>query len=114
MNERTTAYHLHTINRLAESAKKVGLKLVKSKMRYPNLALVPLDEELPIYTRDAELFTGSAEYLEAVIDGWNFAFGYYSSLGLLSDKKVETKEEQWKQKRTLTKLSTGIDILSDK
>jgi hypothetical protein len=66
---------------------------------------VPLDDNLPIYSRDAELASGDAEHLESVLQGWGKAVEYYTHLRVLTEAKVRVKEDHVRQERTIQKLA---------
>ena len=57
------------------------------------IALMPKDDCLPDYSRDAELFVGTLVQVGAFLRGIEFNKQYYTMLKLVSDKKVEEKEQ---------------------
>lgn len=58
------------------------------------VAIKPKDaDSLPIYTRDAELFTGSLEQLRVWLQGVQWARDYDMMLKLSDDKKRAVKED---------------------
>jgi hypothetical protein len=76
------------------------------------VAIKPKDaDSLPIYSRDAELFTGSLEQLRVWLQGVNWAREYDMMLKLSDEKKRTVKEDQErarqfsaKQRRLLEEL----------
>jgi hypothetical protein len=59
------------------------------------VSLKPKDaDSVPIYNRDAEVFTGTLEQLQTWIRGVNWAREYDSMLKLSDDKKRAVKEDQ--------------------
>jgi len=59
------------------------------------VAIKPKDAaSLPIYSRDAELFTGSLEQLRVWLQGVNWAREYDMMLKLSDEKKRTVKEDQ--------------------
>lgn len=59
-----------------------------------NIALYPKDDCLPIYSRDACVFTGNLVELEYWIKGLDWARQYDSYLGAMSDKRRVQYEEK--------------------
>jgi hypothetical protein len=56
------------------------------------IALYPKDNQLPPYTRDACLFTGSLSDVENFLDGIRWARKYDNLIGATSDKRREQYE----------------------
>jgi hypothetical protein len=106
----TTSYHFRILKDLQSSASRIGLKLVMSKRHGQELALIPDGDSLPIYSRDAEIAVGTAEYLSAIINGWERATIYYHNLGIINDTKIKNAVDRYNEKRTMDKLKTGVDI----
>lgn len=106
----TTANDWRAIKRLECDADRLGMKLVQGKFGTEFLALVPKDDSLPIYSRDAELATGSAEHLQSVIQGWNKAYEYFFALKVISQKKVLDAELRVMHDRTAHVLATGAQM----
>ena len=92
---------------IEKSADRIGLRLTLCKYGEHRLALIPKDDGLPIYSRDAEIFTGDAEHLESALYGWNKAYEYFSGLGLLTVKKVADAESRVMQDKVVHMLRTG-------
>ena len=62
-------------------------------------------EALPIYARDAELFTGSLEQIKVWLVGIKWARDYDMMLRLSDDKKRSKKEDQYRHARMLRDLA---------
>ena len=103
----TTANDWIVLQRLEQNAQRVGMKLTISRYGNGMLALIPLDDSLPIYSRDLELACGTADHLQSVLQGWDAAIVYYTQLKVLLDSNINLEEDQVRQDRTLYKLSTG-------
>ncbi len=58
------------------------------------VTLYPDGEALPVYTRDAELFTGTFRDVEIFLGGWTRAQSYDMILRLTDDKKRKTYEDR--------------------
>lgn len=94
------------IKQVEEAASRLGMKIAISNSRHDLLCLMPANNELPVYSRDAELAAGSIEYLDSVIQGWQKAYQYYSTLGLVTESKIKKAENMCEQKRLFQLLKT--------
>jgi hypothetical protein len=109
----TTAYHYKKLRTLEELAANSGMKLKVGVNVFSTigasdiLSLVTHGEHLPIYTRDVELMSGSAEELIAFIIGWQKSSSYLQNLGATSKKTIERKEQDYRNKELLNLLKTG-------
>jgi hypothetical protein len=106
------------LRRLEEAVDKLGFMLCASKHGSwgagdgDKVACKPKDaDSLPIYGRDAEVFTGTLEQLQIWVRGVQWAREYDSMLKLSDDKKRTVKEDaerarqfSAKQKRLLEEL----------
>jgi hypothetical protein len=106
----TTAYDWRLIQRLELEAARIGMAITQSKHGNDILALVPKDDSLPIYTREAELATGTAEHLQSVVQGWNKAYEYFSALKIISQQKLLDAEILVMQDRLAHTLKTGLQL----
>lgn len=107
----TTAYDWRLIQRLDSDAARIGMEVRQSKHGNDLLALIPKDDSLPIYTRDAELATGTAEHLQSVVQGWNKAYEYFAALKIISQQKLLDAEIAVMQDRMAHMLKTGTPML---
>jgi hypothetical protein len=106
----TTAYDWRLIQRLDSDAARIGMEVRQSKHGNDLLALVPKDNSLPIYTREAELAAGTAEHLQSVVQGWNKAYEYFSALKIISQQKLLDAENKVMQERLAHVLTTGTPM----
>ncbi len=90
---------IERIDRVREVVDRLGFRMGKPPYaaygeteNVDNIALYPKDDCLPIYTRDACLFTGNLSELEYWIKGLDWARQYDSYLGAMSDKRREQYE----------------------
>lgn len=100
------------IRRLEEECEKLGLKMNHSKHSYQReygdvLAVFPKDDELPIYSRDAELFVGTLDDLERWIQGAQWMKHYLQMLRLVDDKKIARKEQDERNRKLVQVLMTA-------
>jgi hypothetical protein len=107
MNGWTT---IEKVSRLEQEVDKLGLKFA----RYPHgdwtenhnaLSLMPKDtESLPIYSRDASIYAGSLEGVEHWLKGVAWAREYDLMLGVSTSKKRDRKEQDQRNKHTLSRV----------
>lgn len=71
------------------------------------LSLFPLENELPTFSRDAELFTGTLEQLEVWLRGVEFSRRYDFLLRVSDDKKRARKEQDLKNKQLLESIKAA-------
>jgi hypothetical protein len=67
------------------------------------VALFPRDDQLPAYSRDAQLFSGSLNELERWLQGVQWARDY-DMLMRVSDDKKRAKKEQDERNRQLVRM----------
>lgn len=104
---------IRKIQELQDKAHQLGYKFTNSKRYFGSeytdmLALVPRDDQLPHYSRDAELWSGSLEELEHFFRGIEFAKNYYKMLKLVNDDKI-ARREQLERNRQLLELLKNTD-----
>lgn len=107
-------YHaVQELRRLEADLDRLGLMLCNPKHGgwsgddYSDRASVkPKDaESLPIYARDAELFTGTLEQIRIWIIGVAWARNYDSMLKISDDKKRAKKEHDYRHASMLRQLA---------
>lgn len=103
----TTGMHWMLMKRLEENAHRVGMKVVYAKHGEFQLSLSPRDMCLPVYSRDAELASGTVEHLLSVIHGWEKAFQYLQVSRAVTKDKIKKCEEHIEQEHTIHKLKTN-------
>ena len=69
------------------------------------IALYPLDDKLPDYTRDAELFLGDLDEVATFLRGIQWGTNYLKMLKLVTNEKIERKEQDIRNKQLLTILT---------
>ena len=88
---------IQQVRKLEERADKLGLKFSQYKHDDSfgaNVALIPKDQELPIYTRDAELFAGTLEGAAYWLQGVAWAREYDR---MVIDKNTDAKRARKEQ-----------------
>lgn len=85
--------------RVEEQAKHLGFRLDQPRHYYKEIgdvvSLYPADSALPIYSRDAEIWTGTFKEVELFLTGWAKAQQYDAMLRMTDDrrrKKFEAAE----------------------
>ncbi len=102
-----------SLRRLEADLDSLGLMLCNPKHggwngdEYSDRAGVkPKDENaLPIYNRDAELFTGTLEQIRIWLIGVRWARDYDMMLRLSDEKKRTKKEDEYRHREMLRKLA---------
>jgi hypothetical protein len=80
------------------------------------VSIVPKDDCLPVYTREAEIFTGTLSDVRTWLRGVEWARNYDMLHKISDDKKRAKKEDDFRQRDMLKKLAgeaqeTKIDKL---
>lgn len=108
----TTTYEQYRLIKDVEiEAKRLGLKLVPSRFGNYRMALVPTEDNLPIYTRDAEIATGTIEELHSFLVGWSALNMYYTLLGVVNESRVKKAEDRARMDRLAEVIKSGKDPL---
>lgn len=98
---------IQQVHKVEERADKLGFKFAPYKhdnVYGENVALIPKDQELPIYTRDAELFAGTLEGAAYWLQGVAWAREYDR---MVIDKNTDAKrarKEQDERNKQLVKM----------
>lgn len=109
--------------RIEESARALGFRIGNPRHGWSRdgqdmVTLFPADNDLPIYSRDADIFTGTFHDVEVWLDGWSRAQAYDQMLGLSTDKKraaAEVKEvERQRIAQEKAEQRKTFAILADK
>ena len=91
-------------------ANKIGLKFAPSKysgMEFDTIALIPLNEHLPIYNREAEIFTGTLQDIDKWLQGITWARNYDDLMKVSNDEKRQTAESKYNQRELLKVIRDG-------
>ena len=92
------ATYLHC-QRVAEQANKLGFRLGHPKHGHwsndlDQVTLYPAEKALPIYSRDADIFTGTFREVEIFLAGWSTAQQYDAMLSMTTDKRRKQYEDR--------------------
>ena len=104
---------IRQIRRLEAQADKLGMQFAAYKYdnNYgDNVALIPKDDNtLPIYTRDAQLFSGTLEGADYFMQGVEWARDYDRMvIDKKMDEKRERKEQDERNRILLRTLKDGV------
>ena len=97
------------VRRLEQAANNLGFMFAASKYDNYNeygerVSLKPINAKLPVYARDAEVFTGTLEELEVWLRGVEWARGYDMLLRLSDEKKRITAEDKYSKRLEAERL----------
>ena len=102
--------------RIEDQAKKLGFRIGNPRVNWSDkeaMDMVTLypgeDDALPIFGRDADIFTGTFSQVEIFLTGWARSQQYDRMVGLSTDKKRIKKEHEWRHKMLLDKLKHAAD-----
>ncbi len=94
-----SGYNTYTkYQRIEAQAKSLGFRLGRPGHHYSSrengdmVSLYPDDTALPIYCRDAEIWTGTFDGIELFLTGWAKAQQYDAMLRLTDDKRRKQYE----------------------
>jgi hypothetical protein len=76
----------------------LGYKIKPSKYGISEVGVYPLDDKNPLYSRDAEVYTGTIENIACWMRGVEHQDGYLKMLKATSDKKIKQLEEKYIKK----------------
>ena len=105
-----TGYSTYTRwQRIEAHAKQLGFRIGNPKhgqwgineSGVDQVSLYPSEEALPVYTRDAELFTGTFSQVEFFLAGWGQARSYDMILRVTDDKRRKKFEDKERERQRL-------------
>lgn len=106
---------IQRIKRIEEDAATIGFKFSRSTFGHNELGgcmitLAPKDEDaLPLYNRDAELFTGGINDISIFLHGIRWARQYDFMMKISNEKQRERKEQDLRNRNLLSKLKREAD-----
>jgi hypothetical protein len=98
--------------RIEDFADKLGFRIGNPKhgnwahrdgVETDMVAIFPKGEELPVYTRDAEIFCGTFSQLQNFLLGWERAQSYDNILRMTTDKRRKEFEDKERERQRLAK-----------
>ena len=103
-----TGYSTYTRwQRIEAQAKMLGFRLANPKhgwrdsVNTDEVALYPDGDALPIFSRDADIYTGTFGQVETFLNGWVRAQQYDSMLRMSDEKKRKKYEDKVRERNRL-------------
>jgi len=93
--------------RFRDRARDFGLEVAKPKHHHTNhdvFALVPYQDRLPIYCRDAEIFIGNLTEAENWLAGMEWARNYHLMIRATNKNKIDRCEQNIRNEFLLKEL----------
>ena len=89
----------------------LGYKMLPAKYRHDgSIGIYPADDKNPIYSRDAEVFSGTVEDITAWVRGIEHQVGYLTMLKAIKPEKVKSLEDKYIQTRI---QKAAVDKIKD-
>jgi hypothetical protein len=89
------------LERVVKGLEQIGFKIKPTKYGYGGRTLVgvfPLGDKNPLYSRDAEVFTGTMEEISIWMRGVGHRNDYLLMLKATTEKRIQDLEEKYKKK----------------
>lgn len=99
------------IRQLEHCCRALGFEFARPKHGMRNhdvLALIPIADQLPVYSREAEVFVGTIEELEVWLRGVEWARQYDQLLRLSNQTKRERREQAFRNQQLMAILSKNF------
>jgi hypothetical protein len=88
----------------------LGFEIAKSTYHRDSIALKPMYDCYPHYSRDAELFTGSIEEAILWLRGLQWAREYDDMIRLSTDKKRKDCEQKERNRQLMKSIKAGHKV----
>ena len=97
------------LRRIEEECAKMGFRITTPPYSSSDdrLSIVPANDALPLYARDAILFTGNLDELSEWLSGAQWMHDYYTMLKLISEAKIKKKEDDIRCDNIIRKLKAN-------
>jgi len=108
---------IQLLDRVVTTLDKLGYKISPAKYGQGSIGVYPLEDKNPLYSRDAEVYTGSIEQIACWMRGVEHQDGYLKMLKATSDERIKLLEEKYIKKLVQQGLLDKIknpDIKVDK
>jgi hypothetical protein len=92
------------VKELDDLAFTLGFRVNPSKFDRGGLALLPLEDSMPVFSRDTEFGFGSVGDLLTYLYGWQHCMEYLTVTRAISESRLNKLEDQIRAKRTLNIL----------
>lgn len=98
---------IKTLRDFEQTCHTLGFEIAKAAYFRDGIALKPADDNLPHYSRDAELFSGSIEDAIVWLRGIQWARDYDNMLKVSTDKKRSEQEQKERNRQLMKSMKTG-------
>lgn len=103
---------IQQISKVTDSLANLGLQLTRSRHSCSreseyDIAVIPLNDGVPIYNREVEICVGSLEKISAWLAGVEWAREYDNICGLKSDQRRVKAEQSVLESRLMKALKSG-------
>jgi len=98
------------LDKVVNALTKLGYKIKPAKYGQGSIGVYPLEDKNPLYSRDAEVYTGTIEQIACWMRGVEHQDGYLKMLKATSDKRIKELEEKYIKK---LEHQTMLDIIRD-
>lgn len=108
---------IQLLDRVVTTLNKLGYKINPAKYGQGSIGVYPLEDKNPLYSRDAEVYTGTIEQIACWMRGVQHQDGYLKMLKATSDERIKVLEEKYIKKKIQQGLLDKIknpDIKVDK
>lgn len=95
-------YDIQKLEALQIRLNKLGYMMLQSKWSTSGsytIGVYPLDDKNPLFTRDAEVFSGDTEHIASWVKGIEHQNNYLMMMKATSEKKIKDLEEKYIKER---------------
>lgn len=90
---------IQLLDRVVTTLNKLGYKLNPAKYGQGSIGVYPLADKNPLYSRDAEVYTGTIEQIACWMRGVEHQDGYLKMLKATSDERIKLLEDKYIKKK---------------
>lgn len=101
---------IQLLDKVVDGLTKFGYKIKPAKYGQGSVGVYPLDDKNPLYSRDAEVYTGTIEQIACWMRGVEHQDCYLKMLKATSDKRIKELEEKYVKK---LEHQAMLSIISD-
>ena len=101
---------IKVIRNFEQACYNLGFEITKAAYHTDGIALKPMDDRFPHYSRDAELFTGTIEEAIVWLRGFQWAREYDDMIKLSTDKKRKDCEQKERNRQLMRSIKAGHKV----
>ena len=90
---------IQLLDKVVTTLNKLGYKINPAKYGQGSIGVYPLEDKNSLYSRDAEVYTGTIEQIACWMRGVEHQDGYLKMLKATSDERIKLLEEKYIKKR---------------